>query len=137
MIVEFKGWKICPLICYDLRFPVYSRNTEHYDLLVYVANWPKSRANAWNSLLQARAIENMSYTVGLNRIGIDENGNGYFGDSQIVDCMGNYTLEQQQSDAVFIIELDKKYQDRNRKKFGFLNDADAFELKYNQTNGIK
>lgn len=129
LIVEYKGWKICPLICYDLRFPVFSRNENNYDLLIYVANWPNVRANAWNSLLQARAIENMSYTIGVNRIGMDENKNSYSGDSQIVDSMGNFALEPQQSDEVFIVELDKKTQDQNRKKFGFLNDADEFELK--------
>ena len=129
LIVEYRGWKICPLICYDLRFPVYSRNSDDYDLLIYVANWPKARANAWNSLLKARAIENMSYTIGVNRIGTDENKNDYSGDSQVVDSMGNYTLEPQQSDKVFMVELDKKAQNRNRKKFGFLNDADEFELK--------
>ena len=129
LIVDYKGWKICPLICYDLRFPVFSRNTDNYDLLIYVANWPKARANAWNSLLQARAIENMSYTIGLNRIGKDESKNSYSGDSQIVDCIGNFTLEPQQCDEVYIVKLDKKAQDRNRKKFDFLNDADTFELK--------
>lgn len=129
LIVDYKGWKICPLICYDLRFPVYSRNNADYDVLIYVANWPNARANAWNTLLKARAIENMSYTIGINRIGIDENKNVYSGDSQIVDCLGNFTLEPQQGDAVFIAELDKKYQDRNRRKFGFLNDADEFDLR--------
>ncbi|WP_432672276.1 amidohydrolase [Flavobacterium sp. SM2513] len=129
LVVDYKGWKICPLICYDLRFPVYSRNNGDYDVLIYVANWPNARANAWNSLLKARAIENMSYTIGINRIGKDENDNAYSGDSQIVDCLGNFTLEPQQGDEVFIVELDKKNQDRNRKKFGFLNDADAFELR--------
>lgn len=128
LIVTYKGWKICPLICYDLRFPVYSRNAEDYDLLIYVANWPEVRSQAWNSLLKARAIENMSYTIGVNRIGKDENGNSYSGDSQIIDAMGNFILEPHQSDAVFIVELDKKSQDRNRKKFGFLQDTDAFCL---------
>jgi predicted amidohydrolase len=129
LIVEYKGWKICPLICYDLRFPVFSRNQNDCDLLLYVANWPNMRANAWNALLKARAIENMSYTIGVNRIGADENGNTYFGDSQVVDSMGNYSMNPQQSEGVFIVELDKKSQDLNRKKFGFLNDADQFELK--------
>ena len=129
LIVNYKGWNICPMICYDLRFPVFARNTDNYDVLIFVANWPNARANAWNALLKARAIENMSYTVGVNRIGTDENNKSYLGDSQIVDCMGNYALEPQQSDEVFIVELDKKSQDRDRKKFGFLNDADAFELK--------
>ena len=129
LIVNYKGWNICPMICYDLRFPVFARNTDNYDVLIFVANWPNARANAWNALLKARAIENMSYTVGVNRIGTDENNKSYLGDSQIVDCMGNYALEPQQSDEVFIVELDKKAQDRDRKKFGFLNDADEFELK--------
>lgn len=128
LIVEYKGWKICPLICYDLRFPVFSRNLDEYDLLIYVANWPEIRSNAWNSLLKARAIENMTYTIGVNRIGQDENKNKYFGDSQIIDCMGNYVVEPYQSDSMIIAELDQKKQDRNRKKFGFLEDADGFKL---------
>jgi predicted amidohydrolase len=129
LIVEYKGWKICPQICYDLRFPVFSRNTKQYDLLIYIANWPDKRANAWNILLQARAIENMSYVVAVNRIGTDENGNHYSGDSQVADAMGNYALEPQQSDGVFIVELDRKEQDTNRRKFRFLNDADQFDMK--------
>ena len=92
LIVEYKGWKICPLICYDLRFPVFSRNTENYDLLIYVANWPKTRINAWDALLKARAIENMSYTIGVNRIGEDDNGFHYNGHSQVVDFFGDYIL---------------------------------------------
>ena len=75
LIVELKGWKICPLICYDLRFPVWARNKENYELLIYVANWPAPRKKVWETLLQARAIENISYVVGVNRIG--EDGNGY------------------------------------------------------------
>ena len=71
LIVEYNGWRICPLVCYDLRFPVFSRNVENYDLLIYVANWPKPRINAWNALLKARAIENISYALGVNRIGFD------------------------------------------------------------------
>lgn len=128
-VVNYKGWNICLQICYDLRFPVFSRNTDDYDLLIYVANWPNVRANAWNALLQARAIENMSYVVAVNRIGSDENKNQYQGDSQVVDAMGNYVLEPHQSEGVFIVELDKKAQEDNRKKFGFLNDADQFKLK--------
>lgn len=129
LIVDYQGWKICPLICYDLRFPVFSRNTENYDLLIYVANWPKARKTAWNCLLQARAIENMTYTIGVNRIGKGENKNRYSGDTQIIDSLGNFALEPQQCDCVFFVELDKKRQNRNRKKFGFLNDKDDFELR--------
>ena len=79
LIVLYKGWRICPFICYDLRFPVWSRNTDEYDLLVYVANWPSIRINAWDTLLKARAIENMSYCIGVNRVGEDENGYEYNG----------------------------------------------------------
>lgn len=128
LIVEYKGWKICTFICYDLRFPVLARNVDGYDLLIYSANWPDVRVNAWNALLKARAIENMSYTVGVNRIGNDENKNNYCGDSQIIDCMGNFTIEPRQSEGVFIAELDKKAQDQNRKKFEFLDDMDRFTL---------
>lgn len=95
IIIEYKGWKICPLICYDLRFPVFSRNTENYDLLIYVANWPKTRINAWDTLLKARAIENMSYTIGVNRLGVDGTNLEYVGHSQIVDYLGNSVLEPQ------------------------------------------
>lgn len=128
-IVEYKGWKICPLICYDLRFPVFARNVEDYDLLLYVANWPKPRIQAWDALLKARAIENMSYTVGLNRIGFDNNNMEYNGHSQIVDFIGNYVLEPQENEAVFVVELDKEKIVEARKKFGFLNDKDSFILK--------
>ncbi|MGB0788609.1 MAG: nitrilase family protein, partial [Marinirhabdus sp.] len=79
--INYKGWKICPLICYDLRFPVWARNTEGYHLLLYVANWPKKRIHAWDVLLKARAIENMSYCIGVNRTGIDDNGHEYPGHS--------------------------------------------------------
>ena len=95
LIVTFKGWKICPLICYDLRFPVWSRNAENYDVLIYVANWPAIRIQAWKALLKARAIENMSFTIGVNRIGIDANKYEYSGDSSILNCMGRRTFYPQ------------------------------------------
>lgn len=85
LIVEYKGWKICPLICYDLRFPVFSRNVEDYDLLLYVANWPQQRIQAWDILLKARSVENICYTIGVNRIGEDGNNHPYSGHSQVVD----------------------------------------------------
>lgn len=129
LIVEYKGWKICPLICYDLRFPVFSRNTENYDLLIYVANWPKTRINAWDALLKARAIENMSYTIGVNRIGEDDNGFQYNGHSQVVDFLGDYLLEPVETKGVFIVELNKAELLLARKKFNFLNDQDSFVLK--------
>jgi predicted amidohydrolase len=129
IIVEYLGWKICPLICYDLRFPVFSRNVENYDLLIYVANWPKPRINAWDILLKARAVENLCYTIGVNRVGFDDNNFEFDGHSQAVDFLGNYVLEPQEIGGVFIVELNKEKMLETRKKLGFLNDRDFFELK--------
>ena len=128
IIIEYKGWKICPLICYDLRFPIFSRNTENYDMLIYVANWPKTRINAWDTLLKARAIENMSYTIGVNRLGVDGTNLEYVGHSQIVDYLGNSVLEPQKGEGVFIAELDKNRLLDTRKKLDFLKDQDQFQL---------
>ena len=129
LIVEYLGWKICPLICYDLRFPVFARNIEEYDVLLYVANWPKARIQAWDILLKARSVENISYTIGVNRIGLDANNHEYNGHSQAIDFLGNYLLEPQEADAVFIIELNKENLLDTRNKLGFLNDKDSFDLK--------
>ena len=128
-IVDYLGWKICPLICYDLRFPVFARNIEDYDVLIYVANWPKPRINAWDILLKARSVENMCYTIGLNRTGLDANNLEYVGHSQTVDFLGNYILEPQEIVGVFIVELNKEKLLETRNKLGFLNDRDSFELK--------
>ncbi len=127
-IVDYKGFKICPLICYDLRFPVFARNVENYDVLLYVANWPKPRINAWDILLKARAVENMSYVVGVNRTGLDGNQHEYIGHSQVVDFLGNYLLEPQEHEGVFIVELDKNTMLQTRAKFAFLNDKDDFQI---------
>lgn len=128
LIIEYKGFRICPLICYDLRFPVFARNVEDYDVLIYVANWPKPRINAWDILLKARAVENMSYAIGVNRIGMDENELEYVGHSQAVDFLGNYLLEAQETDGVFIVELDKEKLLETRSKLAFLKDKDSFKL---------
>lgn len=128
LIVEYKGFKICPLICYDLRFPVFSRNTEDYDVLIYIANWPKPRVNAWDILLKARAVENMSYVIGVNRIGLDNNNHEYVGHSQAIDFLGNYLLEPQETEGVFIVTLDKDAMIETRKKLNFLNDKDEFKI---------
>jgi predicted amidohydrolase len=128
LILEYKGYKICPLICYDLRFPVFSRNVENYDVLLYVANWPKPRVNAWDILLKARSVENMCYTIGVNRIGKDHNHHEYVGHTQVIDFMGEYVLEPQEADAVFIVELNKAKLLETRKKLAFLNDKDNFQL---------
>lgn len=128
LIIEYKEFRICPLICYDLRFPVFARNVEDYDVLIYVANWPKPRINAWDILLKARAVENMSYVIGVNRIGKDENELEYVGHSQAVDFLGNYLLEPQETDGVFIVELDKEKLLETRSKLAFLEDKDQFRL---------
>jgi predicted amidohydrolase len=128
LIVDYRGYKICPLICYDLRFPVFSRNAEDYDVLLYVANWPKPRTNAWDILLKARAVENMCYVVGVNRIGTDANNHEYIGHSQVVDFLGNYLLEPQEADAVFIVELNKAKLLETRSRLAFLDDRDDFEI---------
>lgn len=127
-IIEYRGFKICALICYDLRFPVFARNVEDYDLLIFVANWPKPRIAAWDALLKARAIENMSYCIGVNRIGKDNNNNDYCGHSQVADFMGHYLLEPQTVAGVFVVELHKNVMLKARDKFGFLNDKDQFML---------
>lgn len=129
LIVDYLGWKICPLVCYDLRFPVFARNVEEYDVLLYVANWPKVRIQAWDILLKARSVENMCYTIGVNRVGLDNNNFEHDGHSQVVDFMGNYVLEPQENEGVFVIELNKEKLLEARNRLGFLNDKDSFDLK--------
>ena len=128
LIVEYKGFRICPLVCYDLRFPVFSRNVENYDVLLYVANWPKPRVNAWDILLKARAVENMCYTIGVNRIGSDSNNHEYVGHSQAVDFLGNYLIEPRETEGIFIVALDKQKLLETRSKLAFLDDNDTFEI---------
>jgi omega-amidase len=128
VIVDYKGWKICLQICYDLRFPVFARNVENYDILLYVASWPKPRINAWNILLKARAIENMCYVVGVNRIGRDGNNYEYTGHSQVVDFLGNYLEEPFEEEIIKIITLDQNKMLETRNKLNFLEDKDQFEL---------
>ena len=129
LIIDYKGWKICPLICYDLRFPVWSRNIEEYDLLVYVANWPKPRILAWDTLLKARAIENMAYTIGINRIGNDANNLAYSGHSAGYDCFGEkMTNLIQNEEGTAIVALNKNHISEIRNKLNFLADKDDFKL---------
>ncbi len=128
IIVELKGWRVLPLVCYDLRFPVWSRNRDDYDLSIYVANWPSARALHWNRLLQARAIENQAYVVGVNRVGMDEVHQHYVGDSAIYGPAGEVILHSQEPGS-FHAEL---YGDKlleYRQKFPAYMDADDFELK--------
>ena len=127
-IVTYKGWKICLQICYDLRFPVFVRNVESYDLLIYVANWPKPRINAWDILLKARAVENLCYVVGVNRMGEDGNQHLYVGHSQVIDELGNFIVEPSENEEIFTALLDKNKMLETRSKLNFLNDQDAFKL---------
>ena len=130
LIVNYKGWKICPLICYDLRFPVWSRNLEDYDVLLYTANWPTPRMVAWTSLLKARAIENMCYCIGVNRVGTDFLGNEFSGYSGVYDVMGEkISTIQPNEEQLEVVILDKNHIISNRERFQFLNDRDDFILK--------
>jgi predicted amidohydrolase len=130
-------WKILPLICYDLRFPVWSRQSPPYtemgrhpfDLLIYVANWPERRIYAWNQLLIARAIENQCYVAGVNRVGEDGNAVYHSGCSSVIDPMGEVLFTVEHSEAVQTMTLNRKYISDIRNKLPFLNDRDEFELK--------
>jgi predicted amidohydrolase len=126
--VEYKGWRICPLVCYDLRFPVWSRNRGDYDLLLYVANWPARRSLAWKTLLRARAIENVAYVVGVNRIGSDGNGASYSGDSVAVDFLGQPLAGDRGGDFAETAVLDRDLLQSWRKSFPVHLDADDFRI---------
>ncbi|MEX0996355.1 MAG: amidohydrolase [Flavobacteriaceae bacterium] len=129
LIVEYKGWKICPMICYDLRFPVWARNVEDYDFLLFLANWPEARIKAWDVLLQARAIENMAYCVGVNRIGTDGKGFDYVGHSAVYNGLGECLLvEDLEKDAIYSVTLRKTHLLEIKNKLRFLEDKDSFTL---------
>jgi omega-amidase len=128
--VEWRGFKVCPLVCYDLRFPVYSRRRPalEYDLLIYVASWPAARRQAWRALLKARAIENQAFVAGVNRIGQDGNGIGYSGDSVVHDYLGESLGELAGESAVTTVELDGEALHAFRERFPAHLDADRFTL---------
>lgn len=134
LVVDIQGWKIKPLICYDLRFPLWSKNNiikniYKYDILIYIANWPAIRSKAWKCLLQARAIENSSYVIGVNRVGLDGNNINYNGKSRIFNYKGermdNFSINQPQ---IEVHNFDKSQLMKYRKKFPVLKDADRFSL---------
>lgn len=129
LLIEYKGWKLFPLICYDLRFPVWARNTFNYDVLIYIASWPKQRIAAWDALLKARSIENMTYTIGVNRVGADANGFEYSGHSAIIDALGTCVLSTQEyQEEVKSIVIEKSTLEQIREKLQFLNDRDHFTI---------
>ncbi|GGK87499.1 amidohydrolase [Rufibacter glacialis] len=129
LIVEVKGWNICPLVCYDLRFPVWSRNTPiSYDVLIYIASWPDRRRLAWQTLLKARAIENLAYCIGVNRVGIDAKGHAYAGDSAAYNLLGEELAHHEHEEAVTTITLSRQHLEETRQKLPWHLDADAFTL---------
>ena len=143
LIASAKGWKINLQVCYDLRFPVWARQSPlasrrgeggevvseaEYDVLIYVANWPERRSHAWKTLLQARAIENQCYVVGVNRTGNDGNNIYHSGDSMIIDPMGEVLYTKKDEEDIFTIRLDKEHLQSVREKLPFLKDADGFMI---------
>lgn len=128
LVVEWRGWKLCPLVCYDLRFPVWSRDQGSYDALIYVANWPAKRAYHWRQLLIARAIENQAYCLGLNRVGDDNNGIHYSGDSLAIAADGELLLDCQAGEGVFQCTLSADARETYRRKFPSHMDGDDFRL---------
>lgn len=140
LVATVKGWRVLLLICYDLRFPVWSRQTPaaaveegtgaaEYDAIIYVANWPERRSHAWRTLLQARAIENQCYVMGVNRIGNDGHEVAHSGDSMVVDPLGSIVFDAGHTSCIQTVELQSAHLDRIRIQLPFLKDADGFELK--------
>ncbi|MCK4662262.1 MAG: amidohydrolase [Bacteroidales bacterium] len=129
IIVKINEWRICPLICYDLRFPVWSRNKGDYDILIYIANWPESRKEVWKKLLYARAIENQCYVIAVNRIGKDGTGISYSGDSMIIDPKGNkISNTEPYKDNIETVSISLDELNDFRKAFPVGLDADNFEI---------
>lgn len=127
LVFDYRGFRICPMVCYDLRFPVWARNTDNYDVLIYVANWPKPRITAWDILLKARAIENMAFCIGVNRIGIDESGHEYSGHSAVYDGLGESLAFSEKEETIYAA-LSKEQLTTVREKLKFLADRDTFTL---------
>jgi omega-amidase len=133
LVASVKGWRINLMVCYDLRFPVWSRQVHaagepEYDVLIYVANWPERRSTAWKTLLRARAIENQCFVVGVNRVGKDGNDINHSGDSMIIDPLGEILYHQENKEDVFTITLEKETLQSVREKFPFWKDADQFRI---------
>lgn len=136
LVVDWRGWRINPLVCYDLRFPVFARNRHDverpgapdFDLQLYVANWPAPRAHAWKTLLRARAIENLGYVAGLNRVGRDGNGHAYAGDSAVIDFLGHPLSECRDEEVVVTTTLSASLLATHREKFPAMLDGDRFTL---------
>lgn len=129
LIIPFRQWRINPQVCYDLRFPVWCRNQHDYDLQIFVANWPAARRHAWRTLLQARAIENQAYVIGVNRTGVDGKGLEYSGDSLIVSPQGDIVLDGKDQPGIYTATLDLQRVNAFRESFPAHQDADIFEIR--------
>lgn len=130
LIVDYKGWKILPQICFDLRFPVWSRNTMDYDLAIYIANWPEVRSHAWKSLLVARAIENQCYVIGVNRVGEGKRGEYHAGDSMVVDPLGRKIIKVSRVETEHTLVLSKEVIKKTREELPFLEEREEFEITF-------
>ena len=128
VVWRYGDWRICPQVCYDLRFPAWCRNRNDYDLLLFVANWPRGRVHHWTALLRARAIENQSWVAGVNRVGEDGNGFAYPGSSQLIDPTGEVLVAMGNEEETSLSEIDLEKVRATQKAFPFQPDADAFEL---------
>ena len=136
LIASVKGWKINLMVCYDLRFPVWSRQDSQrnevgnleYDVLIYVANWPERRNVAWKTLLQARAIENQCYVVGVNRVGDDGNKIYHAGDSMVIDPVGDIIYHKKDEEDIFTVTLQSSHLEKIRERFPFWKNADRFKI---------
>jgi predicted amidohydrolase len=135
LIAQVKGWKVCLNVCYDLRFPVWSRNAispetdaPAYDVLINVANWPERRSTPWKTLIHARAIENQCYAIGVNRVGNDGNNIYHSGDSSLIDPLGEIIYRKSHDEDIFTTTLERSRLDEVRKNFPFLKDADKFQV---------
>jgi len=127
-IIYYKGWTIFPQICYDLRFPVWSRNVHHYDLLINIANWPAARSKVWKTLLKARAIENQCFVAASNRIGTDGQDIAYSGKSMVINFKGETIINAKNKHGIFVEKIDRGDLDAFRRKFNSLRDADQFDI---------
>ncbi|QOZ83952.1 MULTISPECIES: amidohydrolase [Chromobacterium] len=129
LIVKVDGWSVAAFVCYDLRFPVWSRNNKsQYDLALYIASWPERRARHWQTLLPARAIENQAFVIGVNRVGVDGNDIRYSGDSMLIDPLGDTLYHGRQLESVYQAKLSRAQLDDVRAQFPFLKDADRYQL---------
>jgi omega-amidase len=128
LVVELNGWRVCPMICYDLRFPVWSRNRGDYDALIYLANWPSRRRHAWHTLLKARAVENLCYCIGVNRVGADGNAVAHGGDTMAFDFLGQSMFRDSEGPFIQTVTLARAALDEHRSLFPAHMDADRYKI---------